>query len=81
MKKIFLILTITLSFLVFSGCGENHNGVVIESESMSIDVEYTVYSGDTVIPSGSAEITVLHTLSDGTKIVTLVSGNATLIRG
>jgi urease alpha subunit len=80
MRKIFLILTITLSLFYFSGCGENHNGEVIDSISMSTGVEYTVYSGDKLISSDGAQITVLHTLSNGTKTVTLVSGTATLIR-
>ena len=81
MRKIFLIMTISLSLFLFSGCTENHNGEVIESISMSTGVEYTVNSGDKLIStSEETQITVLHTLSDGTKTVTLISGTATLIR-
>ena len=82
MKKIFYISILTLSLFLFSGCMENHNGNVIESESMATGVEYTVNSGDQVVSTSSdTQITVLHTLSNGTKTVTLTSGSATLIRG
>ena len=84
MKKILYTMIIALSFIFFQGCGENHNGEIIDGSTieMVIDTEYTIYTGNTLIStSDDTQIEVLHTLSDGTKTVKLISGSATLIRG
>ncbi len=51
------------------------------SQSMVPGTAYEVFASDSVVPSGTAQINVVHTLSNDVKIVTLVSGSATLLRG
>lgn len=50
--------------------------------SMEINKEYSVSTGDRVeVLTGDAVINVIHTLDDDTKVITLLSGSANLIRG
>ena len=84
MKKAIFTITVLLSLSLFQGCGENSNDEVIEGDmiTLSVGLTYTVYSGDILTSiSDTTKISVLHTLSDGTKTVKLISGRATLLRG
>ena len=50
--------------------------------SMNLNEEYTVSKGDKVeILAEDSIINVLHTLDDDTKVITLISGSANLIKG
>ena len=50
--------------------------------SMNLNEKYTVNKGDKVeILTEDSVINVLHTLDDDTKIITLISGSANLIKG
>jgi len=52
------------------------------SNRMEIGKPYNVYTGDTInILSDDTVINVVHTLDNDIKVVTLISGNADLLRG
>ena len=71
---------ITAFAILNSGC-EGKFEESTTTTAMSVNEIYTVYPGDELVPDGSSEIRVIHTLSNDTKEVTLISGSATLLRG
>jgi len=77
------ILKITLAFVAsafFIGC-EGKFDESRASSALAVDEATQIFEGDEVVPDGSANIDVVHRLSDDTKWVTLKSGTATLLRG
>jgi hypothetical protein len=79
MKKIILILTITL--FIFLGCTSSIDESSISSYSMKIGEVVNVSSGDSVIPIGRAVVDVSYIKNTNIKTVTLVSGRANFIFG
>jgi len=79
-KRIMSHAAILAAVLSFSACQGDFNEKSV-SITMVPGESYEVFTGDTVTPSGTANINVKHTLSDDVKLVTLISGQATLLRG
>lgn len=79
MNKTLYIPIIALSLMFFQGCGGNGSGG--GTVDMVKDQPYSVSSTNKITPtSDNTQIEVVHTLSDGTKVVKLISGTAKLTR-
>lgn len=78
----------TLLAMFITGCGEESNKAVFGDSAadavivMGVGDSTQVLKGDILEPNnGSTQIQVNHTLDNDTKIVTILSGSATLLRG
>lgn len=87
MKRLFYKTFLLSSLLILlGGCGDSSNGTVLGTGAgdvvvMNVGTEYTVGSGDKLVSDDNATISVVHTLDEEIKKVTLINGTATLLRG
>jgi len=86
MKKIFILVIITI---LFTGCGGEGNGgggsstgePADKDVTMELNKAYTVYPGNKLIKdSTSAKISITHNDGRSTSTVILLTGNASIIR-
>ena len=80
MKKVLQTITLFALLAFLAGC----EGKITEGKSVitiQLDEEYEIRSGDVLTMSEGAEYEVRHVLSTDRKYVTLISGDASLLRG
>ena len=77
------LLFISLLASLFIGCESKEASTETTSTTISMQVgtEYPVYSGDSIVKvTDNAEVNITHKIRDNSKLVTLIVGEATLIR-
>jgi hypothetical protein len=75
------IVWITLSTLIFTGCGGGGGDGAGETVAMEPGQTYTVYPGDRLIKNSSDTIVkIVHTQGQETSSVELIEGQASIIR-
>jgi len=83
MQKIFILL---ISTILFTGCGGSDGGSgtgesADKDVNMVVNTAYTVYPGNKLIKgSNLAQVSISHIDGQTTSTVTLLDGNATIIR-